>query len=141
MSLCSDYLTDIDDAYALAKNVWVEGDTYRAWLYANYSTSSFTLSWRTNVTFAIGCLYSIVKSLIWGNTDYPVSFPLRIPYYLTNCVGGVDMDAILTAMLGSNFDQLQQFIGIEDAYRVALWNAPFNANYYNELVRKFQTWP
>lgn len=55
--------------------------------------------------------------------------------------GAVDMDAIINAMLSASFDQLQHFIGIEDAYRVALWNAPFNAEFYAALARGFQKWP
>jgi len=53
----------------------------------------------------------------------------------------VDMDAIINAMLVATFDELQKFIGIEDAYRVALWNAPFNAEFYAALARGFQKWP
>ena len=53
----------------------------------------------------------------------------------------VNMDAILNAMLASDFDQLQKFIGIVDAYRVALWNAPFNVDFYAALARGFQIWP
>ncbi|GAI82901.1 unnamed protein product, partial [marine sediment metagenome] len=52
--------------------------------------------------------------------------------------GEVDMDAILNAMLVADFDQLQKFIGIVDAYRVAIWNAPFNANFYAALARGFE---
>lgn len=55
--------------------------------------------------------------------------------------GAVDMDAIVNAMLAATFDQLQRFIGIEDAYRVALWNAPFNADFYAALARGFVKWP
>lgn len=53
----------------------------------------------------------------------------------------ITMDAILNAMLSSSFDNLQQFIGIVDAYRVALWNAPFNADFYAALARGFVKWP
>ena len=53
----------------------------------------------------------------------------------------VTMDAILNAMFSASFNQLQKFIGIEDAYRVALWNAPFNAEFYASLARGFIKWP
>ena len=53
----------------------------------------------------------------------------------------VTMDAILNAMLGAEFDDLQKFIGIVDAYRVAIWNAPFNAEFYASLARGFIKWP
>jgi hypothetical protein len=55
--------------------------------------------------------------------------------------GTLDMDAILNAMLAADFDQLTNFVGIEDAYRVAVWNAPFNAEFYAALARGFQKWP
>jgi len=55
--------------------------------------------------------------------------------------GGVDMDSILTAMITAKFSELEKFIGIVDAYRVALWNAPFNADFYGALARGFQQWP
>lgn len=55
--------------------------------------------------------------------------------------GEVTMDTILTAMLTANFDELQKFIGVVDAYRVAIWNAPFNAEFYGALARGFAQWP
>lgn len=51
----------------------------------------------------------------------------------------VSMDAILSAMISSDFDDLQKFIGLIDAYRVALWNKPFNADFYAALARGFAT--
>lgn len=47
------------------------------------------------------------------------------------------MGDILTAMLQATFDELTGFVGIEDAYRSALWNKPFNAEYYAALARGF----
>ena len=49
----------------------------------------------------------------------------------------VTMDAILSAMITADFAQLQTFVGLVDAYRVALWNEPFNAEYYAALARGF----
>ena len=49
----------------------------------------------------------------------------------------VDMDAILSAMVTADFDELQTFIGLVDAYRVSLWNEPFNAEFYSALARGF----
>ena len=68
------------------------------------------------------------NALYWINNNWPAAVT-------------VDMDAILNAMLVASFEQLQSFIGIEDAYRVALWNAPFNADFYAALARGFQKWP
>jgi hypothetical protein len=47
------------------------------------------------------------------------------------------MDAILNAMLDATPSQYTKFIGIVDAYRVALWNAPFNADFYAALAQGF----
>lgn len=55
--------------------------------------------------------------------------------------GSVDMDSMLNAMLEASFPQLQKFVGIVDAYRQAVWNAPFNAEFYAALARGFQQWP
>lgn len=55
--------------------------------------------------------------------------------------GGVTLDDILNAMLTASFEQLQQFIGITEAYKIALWNAPFNADMYAALGRGFVKWP
>jgi len=67
-----------------------------------------------------------------------------ILHYIDENLNGaaeVDMDSILSAMITADFDQLQKFIGLVDAYRVAIWNAPFNAEFYGALARGFQTWP
>lgn len=52
----------------------------------------------------------------------------------------VDMDAILNAMLAATFEQLKSFVGITDAYRTAIWEAPFNQEYYAALARGFREW-
>lgn len=59
-------------------------------------------------------------------------------YYAWRESGGVDMDSILNAMLTAEYDQLQKFIGIEDAYRSALWDQPFNAEFYAALANGFR---
>lgn len=52
----------------------------------------------------------------------------------------VDMDAILSAMLAATAEQIPYFIGIVDAYRVSLWNKPFNSEFYAALARGFTQW-
>lgn len=51
-----------------------------------------------------------------------------------------NMDDILNAMMEANFEQLKSFIGIKEAYQCALWDAPFNADYYAALARGFKVW-
>lgn len=48
------------------------------------------------------------------------------------------MANILTAMLLAKYDELTQFVGIEDAYRSAIWEQPFNAEFYAALARGFR---
>jgi hypothetical protein len=55
--------------------------------------------------------------------------------------GSITMDDILNAMLAAQGDQLVQFIGIEQAYMAAIWNAPFNADYFAALARGWRQWP
>ena len=49
----------------------------------------------------------------------------------------VTMSNILSAMVSADFTEFQTFIGFIDGYRVALWNEPFNAEYYAALARGF----
>lgn len=52
--------------------------------------------------------------------------------------GEVTMDSILTAMLSAEYDEIQQFVGIVDAYRVALWDTWFNTEFYAALAHGFK---
>lgn len=47
------------------------------------------------------------------------------------------MSAILSRMVSASFSEFQAFIGYIDGYRVALWNKPFNSDYYAALARGF----
>lgn len=49
-----------------------------------------------------------------------------------------DMDALLNAMLVATYEQLQKFVGISDAYRCAIWDQPFNAEFYAALAQGFR---
>ncbi len=54
--------------------------------------------------------------------------------------GEVDMASILTAMLAATPEEITQFMGITDAYKVAVWDAPFNEEFYAALARGFKKW-
>jgi hypothetical protein len=58
-------------------------------------------------------------------------------YLYTNIGGTLKMGDILTAMLTAKYDELQKFVGIEDAYRSAIWEQPFNSEFYAALARGF----
>ena len=50
------------------------------------------------------------------------------------------MADILTAMMSATFEELTKFMGITQAYKVAVWDAPFNEEFYAALARGFKTW-
>ena len=61
--------------------------------------------------------------------------------YLNDGIGGdVDMAAILTAMLAATPEEITQFMGITQAYKVAVWDAPYNEEFYAALARGFKVW-
>jgi len=57
-----------------------------------------------------------------------------------DAMAGVSMDSILTAMMAASFEQLREFMGITQAYKSAVWDAPFNEEYYAALARGFKEW-
>ncbi len=54
--------------------------------------------------------------------------------------GGIDMASILTAMLAATPEEIQSFIGIVDAFKVSIWNRPYNEDFYAALARGFAQW-
>jgi hypothetical protein len=67
------------------------------------------------------------------------AYALWLDKITDDVINGGGMDAILNAMLQADNDQLTTFIGIEDAYRSAIWAQPFNAEFYAALARGFMT--
>jgi len=75
-----------------------------------------------------------------------------IRYWLVKCLQWIDnnafngggvgctMDDILNEMLSASFEQLTKFMGITQAYKVAVWDAPYNEEFYAALARGFKTW-
>lgn len=79
----------------------------------------------------------------WGGGSSTIGGRLLSMFdYLDAGIGGaeVTMDAILTAMMSASFEQLTEFMGITQAYKVAVWDAPFNEEFYAALARGFKTW-
>lgn len=61
--------------------------------------------------------------------------------YLHDNIGGdVDMDAILNAMMAATPEEITKFMGITQAFKVAVWEAPFNEEFYAALARGFKVW-
>jgi len=100
-----------------------------------------------NLVAAGNDLYDAGVSFQLGLDHWYASTGTTAHRYLRDCLnkinndwpsgGSVTMDAIINAMLTADFDQLSKFVGIEDAYRSALWDQPFNAEFYAALARGF----
>lgn len=88
-------------------------------------------------------LTHVVEGLRYSSLSVSPFFPEgAIWWYFTNCITGytLTMDDILSVMLSATDDEYKKFIGLVDAYRVGLWNKPFNSEYYAALARGFAQW-
>ena len=144
MGVCDNFLSDIDTAYDEADWVYDTFITPHAdWLVTYYTSSSFNLNWRTHVALSISNLRYAVEYLIHCNTTE--NHPLRLPYYLTNCITAeapeLTMGDILSTMLSAAPDEVEYFVGLVDAYRQSIWNKPFNQEFFAALARGFEQWP
>jgi len=102
-----------------------EGNPGSADVILNMRTPMQALQWAFDDTGGNFRAY-LIAALTWINDNWPDGDGAE-----------VTMDAILTAMITADFSQLQKFTGLSDAYRVALWNEPFNAEFYAALARGF----
>jgi len=71
----------------------------------------------------------------WPGDGFEGSILNNLLYYSGRAT--LDMDDIINTMLTADTDQLTKFVGIEDAYRSAIWLKPFNAEFYAALARGF----
>jgi hypothetical protein len=78
---------------------------------------------------------------LWWNSFAAIKLLIQRCNYLESLIGGGgNMDSILTSMLSATPEQLTKFIGIVDAYRQAIWDAPFNEDFYAALANGFRFW-
>lgn len=123
------------DAYAYLNTRWsiARGFQQDAYDYADAG------QWEWAIKSTLSAFDNLLENLNYGIESSVYGECL---YWAAQADGvDIDMDAIINAMLSASFDQLQKFIGLVDAYRVAIWNAPFNAEFYAGLARGFQKWP
>jgi hypothetical protein len=92
--------------------------------------------------YTLDAVYYLLEAFIfhatYGIKDEDNGAHAGALYWAGQGDGAVDMDAILSAMITADYDQLQKFIGIEDAYRSAIWDQPFNAQFYAALAQGFR---
>lgn len=134
--------TSFADAWAHFQPVWQqERNAYNNMIfYMDAIQSSTTLAQLRGYTCAA---FSTMSgwALLHGGIGY--IDVMSSPHYASIWWSGqggsaIDMDDILTAMLAATYDQLQKFIGIEDAYRSAIWDQPFNSEFYAALANGFR---
>lgn len=101
---------------------WTDGYNNCLVYYNTFHTAAQSFMGGTNQIRA-----AMANAMYWINTNWSSG-------------GSVTMDAILTAMLSASFENLTEFMGILEAYKMAVWNAPFNAEYYAALARGFVKW-
>ena len=82
---------------------------------------------------------------MYTNRPWPSSTSWRkdMLYWINDNIGGSGggtMADILSAMMSASYEELTQFMGITQAYKVAVWDAPFNEEYFAALARGFKTW-
>ena len=61
-------------------------------------------------------------------------------YYFTNCIEGgtITMADVINVMESASNDELKTFIGLVDAYRISLWNKPFESDFFASIARGFE---
>ncbi len=60
-------------------------------------------------------------------------FEAPTPYTLS-------MADILNTMLTADPYQVEYFVGLMDAYRLSIWDKPFNQEFFNALGEGFKQW-
>jgi hypothetical protein len=84
-----------------------------------------------------------IKKLAWAikffaqpNYDFDPHFV--VPYFLTNHIGKIDMLSLIAAMSIPTTEEMKTFICLEDAFRAAIWDKPYNPEYYALMVKLLQ---
>lgn len=127
--------------------VWADFPFYYTYYCTKLSNVEYDLNVATanplNVTGwnsligAIAQLMFGVEGILGDRLDtFDTAFGVNLWYYAHQST--VDMPSILNAMLAAEFDELTQFVGIEDAYRSAIWDQPFNSQFYAALAAGFR---
>jgi len=115
----------VDECYDLQQALFTDGNTDSSWACSDFriDLGAVRNNWGAGTSTLQGRLLSMFD-------------------YLNDNIGGgeVDMPSILTAMLAATPEEIQQFIGIVDAFRVSIWNRPYNEEFYAALARGFAQW-
>ncbi len=136
-------------SYSSARN-WVQSQYVTAMNTFDVAMAQITDAWTDwyvpNDHAALAHALNAITSAVWigyrdttGHADMTDNFAnvWLFDYIYPKLAGAIDMDDILSAMVAADYDELQYFVGLTDAYKVAIWNQPFNAEFYAALARGF----
>lgn len=130
-----------------AWNDWSPTLTQCGHLYDNYvvhnnaawAAGTFA-AFKPQVLYALADIAGMVFSHLFGSvlTYDPMESMHYAATYFAWKEGG-DMDGLIATMMTAEFSQIHQFVGISDAYRTALWDQPFDSQFYAELAASFRS--
>lgn len=132
------------DAFAAATGAYAQTKQFLTWSY-NSIWLAYT-NWQDPVTIAeVHDIASSVTNLINGvtyimGTTAPAwdrAWLYEMFYWQNQEGAAVDMDAIIYAMLTAEPDEINYFIGLEEAFKQFVWNRPFNQEFYAAIARGF----
>ena len=141
---------NFNSAYNALSTAWTTAKTYHGWANTDITWAAtrwsegndhaaiyFTFSGLQDVWFCLRYLadfaeasygYShLMESIYWANKDIPAA--------------DFTMDTLIQTMLVADPNQVEYFVGLVDAYRMSIWNRPFNQEFFAALGRGFRLWP
>jgi len=136
------HLAHIESMYTDARSWWVFADGKADDVEALKDVCDF--SFRYAIASCLKALCNLAEDLV--DKNYPYANEFGIHYFLDNYTGGaaeeyeLTMGKLISAMYTASNDEYKSFIGLVDAYRVALWNQPFDVEFYAAIARGFELW-
>jgi len=116
-------------------------DIYTGGYYLKYAANQSTwANARSYLTQAGNALESAYDHFSIGDSSIQYSLYYAL-YWINNNWGvGITMLDLIAQMSIATPDEIMTFICLEDAYRAALWDRPYNPEYFATMVRAFKSW-
>ena len=132
----------IDTVIAAYNAVGVQCDSAETYMEQAYTKADWAAA-KIPMNSCIGMLVNAIKNVRGGygcgDTTYGTTSSLvKLRDLASNGEVEVTMNSILSAMITANDEDIEYFIGLVDAYRQAIWNKPFNYEFFAALARGFE---
>jgi hypothetical protein len=114
------YQTGSDLITAGQQSIWTSARQYI--VNAGNDLRYAAQGWQTGL---MGGFDNLNQALLWINNNWG---------------GALTMLQLIAAMSVAMPDEIMTFICLEDAYRAALWDRPYNPEYFATMVRAFKSW-